>query len=81
MYLKEEYNSEETFLEALKYDKYGWEVIGDFKMEAFLMNLQGGFTKLPCYICLVRTGKPQFITILHNGLNSLLGSTVSNVSH
>ncbi|XP_061412427.1 uncharacterized protein LOC133345546 isoform X2 [Lethenteron reissneri] len=32
--------------------EYGWEVIGDFKMVAFLMGLQGGFTKFPCYLCL-----------------------------
>ncbi|KAL7834398.1 hypothetical protein SRHO_G00286450 [Serrasalmus rhombeus] len=39
-------------LGALKYDEYGWEVIGDFKMVSFLMGLQGGFTKYPCFICL-----------------------------
>jgi len=39
-------------LNALQCDKYGWEVIGDFKMVAFLMSLQGGFTKHPCYLCL-----------------------------
>ncbi|XP_076351321.1 uncharacterized protein LOC143247336 [Tachypleus tridentatus] len=52
LHLKEEYNSVKTLLEALKYDEYGWEVIGDFKMVAFLMGLQGGFTKFPCYLCL-----------------------------
>ncbi|XP_058881104.1 peroxisomal biogenesis factor 7 isoform X1 [Acipenser ruthenus] len=30
----------------------GIKVIGDFKMVAFLMGLQGGFTKFPCYLCL-----------------------------
>ena len=50
--LKEEYNNVKTLLEALKYADYGWEVIGDFKMMAFLMGLQGGFTKFPCYLCL-----------------------------
>jgi hypothetical protein len=52
VYLKEDYNNTKTLLEALKYDEYGWEVIGDFKMVAFLMGLQGGFTKFPCYLCL-----------------------------
>ena len=27
-------------------------MIGDFKMAAFLMGLQGGFTKFMCYLCL-----------------------------
>ena len=39
-------------LSALKYDDYGWEVIGDFKMVSFLMGLQGVFTKFPCSLCL-----------------------------
>ena len=39
VHLKEDYNSIKTLLDALKYDEYGWEVIGDFKMVAFLMNL------------------------------------------
>ena len=39
-------------LSALRYDQYNWEVIGDFKMVAFFMGLQQGFTKFPCYLCL-----------------------------
>ena len=39
-------------LSALKYDDYGLEVIGDFRMVSFLMGLQGGFTKFPCFLCL-----------------------------
>lgn len=39
-------------LEALKYKDYCWEVIGDFKMLGFLMGMQGGYTKFPCYLCL-----------------------------
>ena len=37
-------------LYAFNYEKYSWEIIGDFKMVTFLMNLQGGFTKFPCYL-------------------------------
>ena len=36
---------------ALKYDQFSWQVIGNIKMMAFLMGLQGGFTKFPCYLC------------------------------
>ena len=49
---KETYECVKLLLNMLKYDKYGWDVIGDFKMIAFLMGLQGGFTKHPCYMCL-----------------------------
>ncbi|XP_061431765.1 uncharacterized protein LOC133357688 [Lethenteron reissneri] len=52
VHLKEDYNSIKTLLDALKYDEYGWEVIGDFKIVSFLMGFQGGFTKFPCYLCL-----------------------------
>jgi hypothetical protein len=52
VHLKEEYNSVKLLLDALKYHEYAWEIIGDFKMVAFLMGLQGGFTKFPCYLCL-----------------------------
>jgi len=51
VHLKEDYNSVKLLLEALKYKEYCWEVIGDFKMVAFLMGLQGGYTKFPCYLC------------------------------
>ena len=36
----------------MKYDQCNWEVIGDFKMIAFLMEMRGGLTKYPCYLCL-----------------------------
>ncbi|XP_073532727.1 uncharacterized protein [Phyllobates terribilis] len=52
VYLKEDYTSVMMLLSALKYDDYGWEVIGDFRMVSFLMGLQGGFTKFPCFLCL-----------------------------
>ncbi|XP_036358086.1 uncharacterized protein LOC118763025 [Octopus sinensis] len=50
--LKEKYSSVKILLKALKYEEYRWEVIGDFKMVTFMMGLQGGFTKFPCYLCL-----------------------------
>ncbi len=48
-HLKEIYSSVKLLLETLNY-KYGWKVIGDFKMVAFLMGLQG-FTKNSCFVC------------------------------
>ena len=52
VHMKETYENVKILLSALKYTQYNWEVIGDFKMVAFLMGLQGGFTKFPCYLCL-----------------------------
>ena len=52
VHLKDDYTSVKMLLGALKYDDYGWEVIGDFKMMSFLMGLQGSFTKFPCFLCL-----------------------------
>lgn len=52
VHMKEEYQNVKILLSALKYEQFSWEVIGDFKMVAFLIGLQGGFTKFPCYLCL-----------------------------
>jgi len=52
VYLKEDYASVKMLLSALKYDDYGWKVIGDFKMVPLLVGLQGSFTKCPCFLCL-----------------------------
>lgn len=34
------------------YREYNWQPIGDFKMVGFLMGLQSGYTKYPCFLCL-----------------------------
>ena len=52
VHMKEDYINVKTLLDKLKYSEYKWELIGDFKMVGFLMGLQGGFTKFPCYLCL-----------------------------
>ena len=39
-------------LEKINYGKYQWDVCGDLKMIAFLLGLQGGFTKYSCFLCL-----------------------------
>ena len=49
MHLEENYANVETLLIALKCDQFNWQVIRDFRMVAFLVGFQGGFTKFPCY--------------------------------
>jgi len=50
--LKEDYSNVITLLQKVNYDSYNWDVCGDFKMIGFLLGLQGGFTKFPCFLCL-----------------------------
>ena len=46
IHLRETYDNVKTLLNALKYDQNKWEVIGDFKMIAFLMGYARGFYKI-----------------------------------
>ena len=66
-HLKRDYSSINLLIEALKYDQYGWEVIGDFKMIALLTGLQGGFIKFQCYLCLWDSRDTKSITTSGNG--------------
>ena len=50
--MKENYQNRKALLDALNYAKYEWDVIGDFKVVAFVMGLQGGFIRFPCFLCL-----------------------------
>ena len=83
VYLKEDYTSIKMLLSALKFDDYGWEVIGDFKMVSFLMGLQGGFTKFTCFLCLwaaVTLQRTITERTGHNGPSSLWGRATSRGS-
>ena len=51
MHLEENYANVKTLLSALKCDQFNWQAIGDLRMVAFLLGLQDGFTKFPCYLC------------------------------
>ena len=51
MHLEENYTNVKTLLIALKCDQFNWQVVRDFRMTAFLVGLQGGFTKFPSYLC------------------------------
>lgn len=51
-YFKKKSSIVKILLKSLKYQEYGWEVIGDFIIVTILLGLQGRFSKFPCYICL-----------------------------
>jgi len=38
-------------MEAIKHDKFKWQICGDLKVIALLLGLQQGFTKYCFYIC------------------------------
>ena len=45
VHMKEEYENFKTLLDMIKYTSHNWELCGDFKMLAFLLGQQGGYTK------------------------------------
>jgi len=52
VHMKEEYENVKTLLDMTKYTSHNWELCGDFKMLAFLLGQQGGYTKYSCFLCL-----------------------------
>ena len=50
--MKEDRESVKILLELIRYNNHNWDVCGDFKMIAFLLGLQGGYTKHSCFLCL-----------------------------
>lgn len=52
VHLKEDYNNVKYLLDKVEYEKYMWDVCGDFKMLGFLLGMQGGYTKYSCFLCL-----------------------------
>ena len=49
--MKEDRESVKILLELIQYNNHNWDVCGDFKMIAFLLGLQGGYTKHSCFLC------------------------------
>ena len=47
--MKEDLESVKILLELIQYNDHNWDVCGDFKMIAFLLGLQGGYTKHSCF--------------------------------
>ena len=50
--IKEDRESVKILLELIRYNNHNWDVCGDFKMMAFLLELQGGYMKHSCFVCL-----------------------------
>ncbi|GBM12053.1 hypothetical protein AVEN_245459-1 [Araneus ventricosus] len=52
VYMKETYHSLKQLLEMINYSKYGWQICADLKVVSLLMDLQLGYTKYCCFLCL-----------------------------
>lgn len=52
VHLNENYENVKNVLTKINYKAHMWDVIGDFKMLAFLLGLQAGYTKFSCFLCL-----------------------------
>ena len=61
--LKEDYKEVKLLLQKISYDGYKWDVCGDFKMLAFLLGQQRGYTKYTFFVCLwdIRADDQHFI--------------------
>jgi hypothetical protein len=64
VHLNENYENVKNVLDKINYKNHMWDVIGDFKMLAFLLGLQGGYTKFSCFLCLwdSRADSEHYIT-------------------
>ena len=50
--MKKDRESVKILLKLIQYNDHNWDVCEDFKMIAFLLGLQGGYTKHFCFLCL-----------------------------
>ena len=50
--MKEDYENVKQLFIKINYAQFKWYVCGDFKMLGFLLDLQGGYTKYSCFLCL-----------------------------
>ena len=49
---KETYNTMKILLDLLEYPKYTWKICSDLKFVSLLLELQLGYTKHMCFLCL-----------------------------
>ena len=50
--IKEDRESVKILLELIQYNDHKWDACGDFKMIALFLELQEGYTKHSCFLCL-----------------------------
>ena len=50
--MKESYVNMKLLLSTIRYDEYSWQICADFKVIAILLQLQLGYTKFCCFLCM-----------------------------
>lgn len=55
--IKEEYEMISTILDLIRYTRYNFKIVADFKVVAILMGLQSGYTAYSCHLCLWHSRK------------------------
>lgn len=50
--IKESYDAMKKVLSLIQYRRFNFQIVADYKVIAFLMGLQSGYTKYCCYLCL-----------------------------
>lgn len=50
--IKESYDTMKDVLSLIQYRRFNFQIVADYKVIAFLMGLQSGYTKYCCYLCL-----------------------------
>jgi len=51
VHLKETYDNMTLLLSCIQYNEHNWLVCGDLKVIGIILGLQGGYTKMPCFLC------------------------------
>ena len=51
--MKKEYETVAFILKKINYPEHNWQICVDLKMVNFLLGQQGGYTKYPCFLCLL----------------------------
>ena len=51
--LREEHEDIKRVIELLQYHKHNWIICVDLKMVCFLLGQQRGYTKYPCFLCML----------------------------
>ena len=50
VHLKQTHDEMKILLQAIQYNVQEWGICGDLKMTGMLMGIQGGFTKICCFL-------------------------------
>ena len=53
--ISETYENLEILLKLIKYNEHNWLICADLKVVPLILELQGGYTKFPCFLCILNS--------------------------